>query len=101
MPSAEAIQMAKHAVADRDVGKARHIELPEPPPHTEIPDWADAEPDNSEEIGRIEAEARPRPKFVPIAIDDVTVANEPAWLIGGLLPARIRRPHRLCLERDG
>ena len=29
-----------------------------------------------------------KPKFVPIAIDDVTVTDEPAWLIGGLLPAR-------------
>jgi RecA-family ATPase len=28
------------------------------------------------------------PRFVPVAIDDVTVAKEPAWLIDGLLPAR-------------
>jgi hypothetical protein len=28
------------------------------------------------------------PRFVPIAIDDVTMAAEPAWLIDGLLPAR-------------
>ena len=27
-----------------------------------------------------------KPKFVPIAIDDVTVPDKPAWLIGGLLP---------------
>jgi hypothetical protein len=52
MPSAEAIQMAKHAVADRGVGKARHIEVPEPPPHTDIPDWADAEPHDSVELGQ-------------------------------------------------
>jgi hypothetical protein len=28
------------------------------------------------------------PRFAPIAIDDVTIAAEPAWLIDGLLPAR-------------
>ena len=29
-----------------------------------------------------------RPRFVPVAIDDVTMSAEPAWLIDGLLPAR-------------
>jgi hypothetical protein len=36
-------------------------------------------------------ESEPRddgPRFVPVAIDDVTVSAEPAWLIDGLLPAR-------------
>jgi hypothetical protein len=28
------------------------------------------------------------PRFVPVAIDDVTMTAEPAWLIDGLLPAR-------------
>jgi hypothetical protein len=28
------------------------------------------------------------PRFVPVAIDDVTMSAEPAWLIDGLLPAR-------------
>lgn len=32
---------------------------------------------------------RPRaPRFVPVAIDHVTISAEPAWLIDGLLPAR-------------
>ena len=30
----------------------------------------------------------PQPRFVPVAIDDVTMSAEPAWLIDGLLPAR-------------
>jgi hypothetical protein len=30
----------------------------------------------------------PKPRFVPVAIDDVTVTAEPPWLIEGLLPAR-------------
>jgi hypothetical protein len=29
-----------------------------------------------------------RPRFVPVAIDDVTMSAEPAWLIDRLLPAR-------------
>lgn len=29
-----------------------------------------------------------RLRFVPVAIDDITVSAEPAWLIDGLLPAR-------------
>jgi hypothetical protein len=29
-----------------------------------------------------------RPRFVPVAIDDVTMSAEPPWLIDGLLPAR-------------
>jgi hypothetical protein len=29
-----------------------------------------------------------RPRFVPVAIDDVAISAEPAWLIDGLLPAR-------------
>lgn len=28
------------------------------------------------------------PRFAPVAIDDVTISAEPAWLIDGLLPAR-------------
>jgi hypothetical protein len=28
------------------------------------------------------------PRFVPVAIDDITVSAEPPWLIDGLLPAR-------------
>ncbi len=28
------------------------------------------------------------PRFVPVAIDNVTISAEPAWLIDGLLPAR-------------
>jgi AAA domain len=29
-----------------------------------------------------------RPRFIPVAIDDVAISAEPAWLIDGLLPAR-------------
>jgi hypothetical protein len=29
-----------------------------------------------------------RPRFIPVAIDDVAVPNVPAWLIDGLMPAR-------------
>lgn len=30
----------------------------------------------------------PRPRFTPIALDDVTISAEPPWLIDGLVPAR-------------
>lgn len=30
----------------------------------------------------------PRPRFTPIALDDVTISAEPPWLIDGLMPAR-------------
>ena len=43
-----------------------------------------------------------KPKFVPIAIDDVTVAAEPAWLIGrpsaGPRPGVHRRPAEVRQE---
>lgn len=56
----------------------------EPPPHTEIPDYADGVADPCAVAGPVPAERR----FVPVAIDDVVVTSEPAWLIDGLLPAR-------------
>lgn len=30
----------------------------------------------------------PRPRFTPIALDDVTISAEPPWLIDGLMPTR-------------
>src|SRR5258708_6627294 len=29
-----------------------------------------------------------RPRFTPIALDDVTISADPPWLIDGLMPAR-------------
>jgi hypothetical protein len=54
----------------------------EPPPYTEIPEYADG-------VEAVEQPTAPAaPKFVPIAIDNITVSAEPPWLIEGLLPAR-------------
>jgi hypothetical protein len=53
----------------------------EPPPLTEIPEYAEG----TAESGPATTSA---PRFVPVAIDDVTVSTEPPWLIDGLLPAR-------------
>jgi AAA domain len=68
-------------------GLEQHPPVEEAPPHTEIPDWADAEVDISPDANRVDPAVPLPKKFVPIAIDDVTVADEPAWLIAGLLPA--------------
>jgi hypothetical protein len=41
-----------------------------------------------ETTGQGTASTSAAPRFVPIAIDDVTMSAEPAWLIDGILPAR-------------
>ena len=53
---------------------------PEPPPHQEYQPGADADRDGQP--------SDKGPRFVPVAIDNVTISAEPPWLIDGLLPAR-------------
>jgi hypothetical protein len=92
---ADAIQIAKRAAAEMYI-------RPEPTSaeREEAPLDKDYQPPNgpedyglSSEVGiPTTAPATPispgGPRFVPIAIDDVVVSAEPAWLIEGLLPAR-------------
>jgi AAA domain len=54
-------------------------------PPTEIPESADA---GSDIMSPASSSPTTSPRFVPVAIDDVIVSAEPAWLIDGLLPAR-------------
>jgi hypothetical protein len=55
----------------------------EPPPHDHIPEGADGEPVFEAMNGTATVQ-----RFVPVAIDQVTISAEPPWLIDGLLPAR-------------
>jgi hypothetical protein len=52
--------------------------------------WAPAPEFIDDRLGSTSAPsaAQASARFSPIAIDDVTVSSEPAWLIDGLLPAR-------------
>jgi hypothetical protein len=43
---------------------------------------------SSADADRLQTPPDNRPRFVPVAIDDVVVPDVPAWLIDGLLPAR-------------
>jgi hypothetical protein len=98
MPSADAIRIAKLAVADMGIAKLRNTDrvFDDAPMPAAYPESADGEPDYMPMNGATAAPAEQgtaatpdnRPRFVPVAIDDVAISAEPAWLIDGLLPAR-------------
>ena len=95
MPSPEHIENAKRTLGigvsplpmngRDDVAGAERYFAGDPGP--EYSERADAELEQ-EPIGQDTAATSAAPRFVPIAIDDVVVSAEPAWLIDGLLPAR-------------
>lgn len=55
----------------------------EPPTHDRYPDSADGTPYMDQGPA-----AAAKPRFVPIALDDVVITAEPAHLVDGILPAR-------------
>lgn len=65
------------------VGIPDEEERPEPPMPDSYPESADGIPEASPKLA-----AAARPRFVPVALDDVEVSAEPPWLVQGLLPAR-------------
>jgi hypothetical protein len=74
------------AFAKVGIGGAADNELPvdEAPPVDSL-DAFGGMPDTRPDDGDPQPSA---PRFVPVAIDNVTISAEPAWLIDGLLPAR-------------
>jgi hypothetical protein len=58
------------------------------PLRDDFPESADGEPVYEPTGQGTAATSDNRPRFVPVAIDDVAISAEPAWLIDGLLPAR-------------
>jgi AAA domain-containing protein len=60
------------------------------PPPNGLEDFglSDGEPIHELAGQDIAASSDNRPRFRPVAIDDVAISAEPAWLIDGLLPAR-------------
>jgi hypothetical protein len=62
---------------------------PEPPAYSEIPDWAERAADPGDQVEQSSLQnTSSGPRFIPVAIDNVIISAEPAWLIDGLLPAR-------------
>ena len=79
-------RMVEEAIATNGIGVSavRHDDIP-------LVDSFDAYGDRPSDDAEREVGAAPSPpakRFIPVAIDDVVVSAEPAWLIDGLLPAR-------------
>ena len=73
--------------APQDIGKANgkhapHVR-PEPPPPSGPEDYG-----SGTVVEQSPTDSHRPSKFIPIAIDDVTVSAEPAWAIHRMLPAR-------------
>lgn len=59
----------------------------EPPPPASLEDYGFTERADDMQVESISPPVSSK-SFAPVAIDDVTLADEPAWLIDGILPAR-------------